>query len=369
MKPAFIYFAISGEDKVLAGVVDPASGAIELRHEIAVPGGPEMLAIDPARRFLFVGCHHRNAPKDAPTSGSKLYSFRIDPRTGGLTPIHNVSLPFAPTYLAVDRKGGFLLSAYYRSGKAAVHRLTEQGEIGEATQWFDTGGGAHCIQVDPTNRYVFLPHISSSKVNKDTWPPLLSPNHILPSAANMILQFKFAEDQGTLSPNSPFKLPGERGGGPRHFCFHPQLDCLYFSNEQGCAVTVYALNPADGALTFRQFISTLPPEGYDSYASCSTIRISHSGRFLFVLNRGYDSVACFTVDPATGKLKANGIVPTEPQPHEMEIVPDDRFLYVAGYESGRLATYRVGDDGRLTQLDSRPLGRKPKTILAITQEA
>jgi 6-phosphogluconolactonase len=271
--------------------------------------------------------------------------------------------------LSVDRKARFLLSAYYKAGKAAVHPINKEGKIGEATQWFNSGGGAHAIQVDPSNQYAFLPHVTTSKINKDTWPPMVSPNHILPSASNTILQFKFDDDKGVLIPNSPFKLPGERGGGPRHYCYHPTLKVVYFSNEQGCAVTAYSLNTAKGTLTPFQFISTLPPEGYDDYASCSSIRIAHSRRFLFALTRGHDSVTCYVIDPVSGRLKLNQIVPTEAQPHELELDPEDKFLFVTGYESGRLASYRVMDDGKLEQLESRAIGKKPKCVLITRQES
>ena len=369
MKQSYVYIAIAGEDRVLVCTLDSATGAVELRNEIPVLGGPEILAIDPGKRFLFVGCHPRYYPKDVPPCDSKIYSYRIDWKTGDLTPINSVSLKFAPTYLSVDRKARFILSAYYRSGKAAVHRINEEGEIGEATQWFDSGGGAHSIQVDPSNQFVFLPHVTSSKINKDTWPPVLSPNHILQSASNTILQFKFNDDKGLLIPNSPFKLPGERGGGPRHYCFHPKLNVVYFSNEQGCAATAYSLNASEGTLTAFQYISTLPPEGYDNYASCSSIRIAHSGRFLFVLNRGHDSVACLAVDPVTGRLKLNQIVPTEVKPRELELDPEDKFLFVVGEELGRMASYRVLDDGKLKQLESRSVGKNPMWVLVTRQES
>ena len=368
MKQSYVYIALAGEDKVLVCTLDAETGALELKNEIPVLGGPEMLAIDPGKRFLFVGCHLRDYPKDVPPGDSKMYSYRIDWKTGDLTPINSISLKFAPTYLFVDRKSRFILSAYYRAGKAAVHRINEEGEIGEATQWLDSGGGAHSIQVDPSNQFAFLPHVTTSKVNINTWPPVVSPNHILPSASNTILQFKFDDDKGVLIPNSPFKLPGERGGGPRHYCFHPKLNVVYFSNEQGCAVTAYSFNPAEGTLTPFQIISTLPPEGYDHYASCSSIRISHSGRFLFALTRGHDSVACFAVDLVTGRLKLNQIVPTEAQPHELALDPEDQFLFVAGHELGRLASYRVLADGKLHQIESRSIGKRPKGVLVTRQE-
>jgi len=366
---SYIYIALAGEDKIIGGTLDSDSGAIELKNEIQVLSGPEALAIDPKKQFLFVGCHLRYHKKNATPNESGFYSYRVDWTDGKLIPINHVSLKFAPTYLSVDRKSRFILSAYYRSGKAAVHRINEVGEIGKATQWFDSGGGAHCLQVDPTNKFAFLPHVTSSKVNINTWPPLISPNHILPSASNTILQFKFDDENGILSPNSPFKLPGERGGGPRHYVFHPRLNILYFSNEQGCAVTTYSLNVSNGTLTPCQYISTLPSEGYDHYASCSALCIAHSGRFLYVLNRGFDTIACYTIDPVTGRLTSNGLVPTEAQSHALDIDPDDKYLFVAGHESGCLATYRVLDNGKLEQLGSRPIGKRPKWILITRKDS
>ena len=50
--------------------------------------------------------------------------------------------------------------------------------------------------------------------------------------------------------------------GPRHFCFHPSLDILYFSNEQGCSVSGYRLDTGAGTLSIFQTITTLPPEGF-----------------------------------------------------------------------------------------------------------
>jgi 6-phosphogluconolactonase len=369
VKRSYVYTALAGEDKVLVYTLDSATGAIELKNEISVVGGPEILAIDPEKHFLFVGCHPRYYPKEVPPGDSKIYSYRIDRKTGDLTPINSVSLKFAPVYLSVDRKARFILSAYHKAGKAAVHRITEAGEIGEATQWFNSGGGAHSILVDPSNKFVFLPHVTTSKTNMDNWPPIMSPNHILPSASNTILQFKFDDDKGVLIPNSPFKLPGERGGGPRHYCFHPKLNVVYFSNEQGCTVTAYSLNATEGTLDPFQIISTLPPEGYDNYTNCASIRISHSGRFLFVLNRGYHSTACFAVDLVTGRLKLNQIVPLEFKPRELELDPEDKFLFVVGDESGKILSYRLFDDGELKQLESRSIGKNPRWVLVTTQEA
>jgi len=89
--------------------------------------------------------------------------------------------------------------------------------------------------------------------------------------------------------------------GPRHYCFHPNLDIVYFSNEQGCSVTAYRLDRATGALSAAQTIATLPA-GFTARNTCSQIHLTPSGRFLYVGNRGHNSIAGFAVDPASRHL-------------------------------------------------------------------
>ena len=79
------------------------------------------------------------------------------------------------------------------------------------------------------------------------------------------------------------------------------------------------------------------------------IQISSSGRFLYVPNRGHNSIAGFTVDPSTGILTSIGQAPTEAVPSAFSLDPDGNFPFAAGTASGRLASYRInGDSGELT---------------------
>jgi Lactonase, 7-bladed beta-propeller len=45
---------------------------------------------------------------------------------------------------------------------------------------------------------------------------------------------------------------------PRGYIHHPSLDVVYFSNEQGCSVTAYRIDGANGTLSSVQTTSTLP---------------------------------------------------------------------------------------------------------------
>ena len=116
-------------------------------------------------------------------------------------------------------------------------------------------------------------------------------------------------------------------------------------------------------MTPFQTVSTLP-EGYDGQNSCSQIQITPSGKFLYAPNRGHNSIACFSVDAATGGLTSIAQMPTETIPRAFSLDPQGNFLYAAGLESGRLAAYRVnGDSGHLEPLEVYTVGQGPMWVL------
>jgi 6-phosphogluconolactonase len=316
--------------------MDPVSGHLEKLNEVVAPGRPAPLAASPDRRFLYVGRREAN----------EISSFSIDHGTGGLSLLGTAPLESDPCFLSTDRQGKFLLSSYYNAGHAGVHPIDARGMAGSPTiEWLATGTGAHSIQTDPSNRYAFVPHIDNR------------------GGPNAIFQFRFDPATGHLTPNSPPRVAQPPQAGPRHFCFHPSKNILYFSNEQGCSITGYNFNPADGTLSAFQTISTLPA-GFQGTNSCSQIQISPNGKFLYAPNRGHNSIAGFAVDAATGQLTALGQTPSEPTPRAFSLDPQGKFLYSAGLGSGRLAAFSIdGNSGRLTPLETYAVGADPMWVL------
>jgi len=346
--PYCLYICLQDEDKILAFAIDPGTGQLPRQAEMSVAGGPSVLAISADRHVLYAGIRTQPA----------LSSFRIDPGTGGLTLMGTVPQTDAPTFLAPDRTGRYMLIAYYQGGYAAVHPIGADGAVGApAVDRQDTANGAHAIATDPSNRFAFVPHIA--RLNDNVLePPKNNPG------PNFIAQFRFDAQTGHLSANSPARLEPSERLGPRHYCFHPALDCVYFSNEQGCSVTAYRLDRTTGALSAVQTISTLPA-GYTSRNTCSQIHLTPSGRFLYVGNRGHNSIAGFAVDSTGGQLTAAGQVPTEAVPSAFALDPEGRFLFAAGTASGRLASYRIDQGtGALTPLATEAVGQRPAAVLA-----
>ena len=337
--PTVVYVSLQGDDQIARFTMDTATGALTLEERIAVPGGPAPMATDPDRRHLYVG-----------RRGARiLASYRIERPDGRLTPIGEVALETDPCWLAMDRAGRFVLSSYYEGAHCAVHRVDGDGvAVGPPVEWRETARGAHCMQTDPSNRYAFVSHVAGR------------------AGTNAIYQFRFDAATGRLRPNDPPQVRPDRPDGPRHFCFHPTLNRVYVSNEQGCSVTVYAFGPETGSLEPIQTVSTLPPEGFAGENSCSKVQITPNGRYVYVPNRGHDSIAGFAVDPASGLLTALGQTPSEKTPRALCIAPDGRHLYSAGHASGRLASFRIDQaTGRLQPLAVYPLGARPMWVLAV----
>ncbi len=347
--PYYMYVALQDDDKISVFTMDAGTGKLAPKAEVPVSGGPFLLAISPDRRVLYVG--HRGAPE--------ISSYRINHNTGELTRNGTVSPEATPAFLSTDRKGKYLLSAYYQGGRVAVHPISDNGAVGDPPiEWLATATGAHAIQTDPSNKFAFVPHIARLYDN------VLEPVREAYDGPNVIYQFRFDENTGHLTPSSPLRLEQEERLGPRHFCFHPTQDIVYFSNEQGCSVTGYRLDTLTGTLSAFQTITTLP-DGYTERNTCSQIQISSSGKFLYVPNRGHNSIAGFSVDASTGRLTAIGQVSTEAVPSAFSLDPEGNFLFAAGSASGRLASYRInGDTGELTPLETYSVGQRPMWVLA-----
>lgn len=342
-----LYVGLQDDDKIVTFGIDAGAARLVPRAETRAVGGPSAFAVSPDRRVLYVG--YRGTPG--------IESCRIDAAGGALTSLGRVATEHPPTYLAADRAGKYLLSAYYQGAYAAVHPLGSDGAVsGPALDRQNTAPGAHAILTDPSNRFAFVPHIARQQDN------VLEPPKNIPGP-NFIAQFRFDAATGRLTPNGT--LEPKEPIGPRHYCFHPSLDLVYFSDEQGCSVTAYRVDRASGTLSVVETTPSLP-SGVTVRNTCSQIYLTPSARFLYVGNRGHNSIAGFAADPATGRLTPAGHAATEAVPTAFGLDSTGTFLFAAGTASGRLASYRIdGASGALAPLDVYNVGKRPAAVLAV----
>ena len=346
--PSVLYVGLQDADKIAVFSIDEG-GKLSRQSEAAASGGPSVIAVGNDRHVLYVGQR----------GGPAITTFRIDPKTGHLATAGISAQAHAPTFLAPDRSGRFMLVAYYQGGGIAVFRLAADGVVGTASQdWLATAIGAHAIATDRSNHFAYVPHIARIQDN------VLEPPKNIPGP-NMIMQFRFDAEAGRLVANAPPQVAQPDLVGPRHYCFHPSLDLVYFSSEQGCSVVSYRINQ-NGGLAPLQTISTLPA-GFDGRNTCSQIHLTPSAGFLYVGNRGHNSIAGFRVAPDTGLLTPAGHVSTEPVPSAFCLDPEGKFLFATGTASGRLASYRIDNErGTLIPLAVQDVGPRPTALAALS---
>jgi 6-phosphogluconolactonase (cycloisomerase 2 family) len=117
-----LYVGLQDDDKIAVFALDGESGALAKRADVPAGGGPSVMAISADRSTLYVG--HRERPSIA--------SYRIDPASGGVSLSGTAAQVDAPTFLAPDRTGRYMLCAYYQGGYVAVHPITADGTAGAA---------------------------------------------------------------------------------------------------------------------------------------------------------------------------------------------------------------------------------------------
>ncbi len=312
------------------------TGALTVVGVAAAASNPSYLTLSADGRFVYA-VNEVSELDGRPTGGvtafgrdrhsSTLHELASQP-TGGT----------APCYVATDRRGKWLFVANYGGGSVSVFPILADGRVGAVTSHVEHHGQgpdparqkaphAHCVLSDPSNRFVLVADLGLDRV----------------------LVYGFDENSGTLTPAPTEQGTLAPGAGPRHFAFHPGGQSVYVTNELNSTVTVFRYDTGTGSLSERQ---TLPAvsEATAERNYPADIHVHPSGRFVYVSNRGHNSIAAFAVDSATAELRSLQLMPTGGNwPRQFAIDSSGEFLLVANQKSDDIHSFRIDpENGRLT---------------------
>ena len=322
------YTKPGGSRGIQRGSLDTETGELKLLGLAAEAKNPSFLAVHPNGKFLY------SAIEDG---GGAVGAFAVE-KDGTLRHLNNESSKGAGNcFVTVDPSGRNVLAANYGGGSVASIPIREDGSIAPASAFVQhTGHGANPARQKG-------PHAHAIYVNGAF-------AYACDLGTDDVFVYRFDAAKGTLSPNDPPSGKVPPGGGPRHLAFHPKGGFAYANNEITCSVTVFAHDAAKGTLSALQTISTLP-EGYAITPKDSTAEIfcHPSGRFLYVSNRGHDSIAVFAIGD-DGKLAPVQNAPANvKEPRGFALSPDGGWLIAAGQNSNSLASHKVDPaTGKLT---------------------
>ncbi|MEL6965851.1 MAG: lactonase family protein [Pseudomonadota bacterium] len=167
---------------------------------------------------------------------------------------------------------------------------------------------------------------------------------------NAVFQYCYDPETKQLTPDGHIAF--EAGSGPRHMAMHPTLDICYISNELFNTVCVAKLDASEHEkskkrLTPVQYVSTL--ENRDQVSYVSEIKLSADARFLYVSNRGDNTLAIFKV-LEDGGLERIDVVPTGGKfPRHFALSPCGKAVIVANQDSSNLTIFaRNPETGLIT---------------------
>uniref|UniRef100_A0AAV1UVA9 6-phosphogluconolactonase n=1 Tax=Peronospora matthiolae TaxID=2874970 RepID=A0AAV1UVA9_9STRA len=197
----------------------------------------------------------------------------------------------SPAHIALSSSEDFLSVANY-AGSLSLFPLNANGSI----------GGETFYQNFPVGSKVVKDAQATGHIHSTMWLP--DSKHVI--AANLgsdeLLQYELDTTKKTLKSLKVVRRPP--GSGPRHLAFHPSGEFAYVTNELSNTVGVYAVDKGTALLSSKplQSVTTLPT-GFTNKSTAADIDFSSNGNFLYVSNRGHDSIVSYKVN-ADGTLKA-----------------------------------------------------------------
>jgi 6-phosphogluconolactonase len=327
-------FFIGGYGRnLLTARLDRTSGKLELIGSVTTPANASWVRYCAETRMLYA-CVETASDGDGP---GRVASYRVGAE-GVLTAVGCVeSRGDAPCHLAVNEQRDLLAVTNYAGATVGIFTIGADGRpVAPGTCITRQGSGPHPRQraphphgaiFSPEGRYLYVADLGTDE----------------------IACYEPGEATGEIRAIHATRAAA--GSGPRHLLSWAAGDraCLYVVHELANTVGVYEVDEETGTLRALQSLSTLPA-GYASAAgaaasTASEVQVHPSGRFVYVSNRGHDSIAVYTRDPGAGTLEPAGHFDVAgPTPRHFAIEPGGRWLLVAMQDGNYVSSYELDPD-------------------------
>lgn len=264
-------------------------------------------------------------------------AYAIDRHTGALKFLNRVSAHGAdPNQVVVDPSGRVAVTVNYISGTIAAYKVEPDGKLsgafyterhqGKPLSDKQPGPKQHGVEFSRDGRFMFVTDLGLDRV----------------------YSYRFDAARPSITPFDPPYVLTHAGAGPRRLQLSPNGRYLYVDHETDSEVQVFAVD--GGQLKSLQTLSTIPPD-FTGRNSTAEILVSADGRFVYVTNRGHDSIAIFAVDPRTGLLRRIGNTPSGGKsPRNIRFGPNGDYLFAANQAGNNITEFKVDKaSGQLTQ--------------------
>lgn len=314
----------SASKGIYAWRFDSKTGALAPMGLVAETVNPAHVWASPDGRFLYAVNW-----STADAAGDTVSAFAIDRKTGALKFLNKVSSHGeSPNQIVLDPSGRIAVTVTYNGGTITAFgveadgRLTEaiytEKHAGQPLSAKQPGPRAHGIVFSKDGRWAYVAQLGLDRV----------------------YSYRVDPAKRIFAPaDPPFVTMNAGGSGPRRLQLHPNGKFLYVNHETDSKVSVFEVSGAK--LDQIQTLSTLPAD-YTGNNSTAEIQIDRTGKWLYVTNRGHDSMAHYIVDPSKGTLSLAGHIPSGGRtPRNITIDPTNQFLIAANQAGENIVVFRI----------------------------
>ena len=343
------YTPPKGEGKgVLEVELDPQRGALRERSVATGIANPSFLAVHPEHRFAYAVSEVMD--RDGRPTGA-LTALTLD--GSGIRLAGSVETGSrGPCHVAVSPDGRHAVVSNYAGGAvSAVELGGEQGVLGRTDLVQHRGHG-----VDPDRH-------EAAHVHSATFDP--GGDRVLVCDLGLDRVFLYRIDaEGKLEELQDLRIEVPAGTGPRHLAFTPDGRLLCVAGELASTLVLYAYDGVSGQAEHLQTATTLEGVRPTTRNYPADIHVHPTGRFVYVSNRGHDSIAIFGIDADARRVEPLGHASTGGSwPRNFAIDPEGRFLLALNERSHTIVPFWIdAADGSLSQAGTSLSARSPACL-------
>ncbi|WP_242404065.1 lactonase family protein [Formosa agariphila] len=296
----------------------------------AITESPSFISLSADKTHLVSG--NKLDPKNGTLSSFKIQGDSLIPQnvmdSGGVNPCH-----------VTINKDNYVLASNYVNGSLGLLHLNEEGLL------------SNVLNVQQHTGKGITPRQEGPHAHSSYFVPNSDEIIAIDLGTDQLWFYKIDKESNTLQPSEPKVLNLPEGAGPRHLTFHPNNKWIYVLNELNNTVSKIE-RLGEHQYELKESITTIPKDFTEaSYAA--DIHISSDGEFVYISNRGHNSIAIFKTDSDDGSLTLLGFESTRGDfPRNFSLSPNEDYVIVANQHTDNLVSYkRDAKTGLLTFVD------------------
>ncbi|MCB4807001.1 lactonase family protein [Tamlana sp. 62-3] len=299
------------------------TGALTNQKLAAETSSPNYMVYSKNRKHLYTA--NRSGNPDQPDFIS---AFNVN-KNGTLTLINTQnSQGKSPCHVTINEEGTLISNTNYNGGTVSLYQINKDGGLTKAKQVFNH------------NAKNQTSHAHSSQFYKNEL-------FVADLGRNAIYQYVLNEGEYKLQSEAIVNAVGNPG--PRHFTISQNGTFIYVINEYENSIT--SIKRDDSNFKTIDLDTTLMSNTTEENFSAD-IHLSKNQKYLYVTNRGENTVAVFNRNTETGTIeKIQNISVEGDWPRNFTIDPTGTFLLVANRRSNNISVFKINqNNGQLSFL-------------------